>query len=127
MRSEFNDLLSRYGEMSAGLSRITAELADLRATARAADGSVTATVDARGALLAIAFEPSRTARLDTRALAARVLEATNLAMAQARSRSEAAVAAALPEPLRAVLAADGSLDIGRLLPDPASLVSGGGR
>jgi DNA-binding protein YbaB len=118
-------LLGQYREATAGLTRLGEQLGDLTVTARSRDGSVTAVVDARGALIDLDIDPARAGRLDARAVGARVLEAATAAAAEARTRSAAAVSALLPEPLRRAIAPDGTVDIGRLLPDPADL--GGAR
>jgi DNA-binding protein YbaB len=120
-----DQLLGQYREATAGLTRLGEQLGDLTVTARSRDGIVATTVDARGALIDVDIDPARAGRLDARAVAARVLEAATTAAAEARARSAAAVSALLPEQLRRAVALDGTVDIGRLLPDPAEL--GGSR
>lgn len=129
MRAQLDDALRQYRSMAAGLTTLTERLAALRATGRASDGSVHATVDARGALVELTIDPVVGARLDPKALSFRVLEASHRAGAELRDQVTAAVTAVLPESVRAAVGVDGTVDLGRLLPSDvefdASLRSAG--
>ena len=50
LRARFDDVFGQYQRLRSGLDEVQAKLAEMRVTARSADGLITATVDARGQL-----------------------------------------------------------------------------
>lgn len=50
LRARFDDVFGQYQRLRSGLDEVQAKLAEMRVSARSADGLITATVDARGQL-----------------------------------------------------------------------------
>lgn len=57
LRRRFDDVFGQYEQLRAGMAELQERLATLSATARSADGLIEATVDARGQLVRLAFDP----------------------------------------------------------------------
>jgi DNA-binding protein YbaB len=127
LRAELETLIDEYRSMTQRLAQMNEEMAGRLATARSADGSVTATVGPHGELVQLSIDPVLSARLDSRVLSARVLEASALAHADLRDQLRSAVVEFLPERLRPAVAPDGQVDLARLMPDPSGLGWGSGR
>lgn len=117
MRTQIDTLMDDYRAVVAGLDGLTADVAALTATARSADRCVTATVGPRGELVQLTIDPVLAARIDTTTLAGRVVEATTRAAAVVRERVRTTICDALPGYLRDLVAADGEVSLGRLLPN----------
>ena len=97
-------------------------------TVRSPDRSVTVTVDAQGELNDVRIDSVMAARLDTGALSVRILGASRLAAAQAREQLRVKMRDALPERLRDLVGADGSVDLAAMLPaDLAEMTRGWAR
>jgi DNA-binding protein YbaB len=95
---------------------LNAELTAMTASARSADRSVVATVGAQGELVHLEIDPALASRLDLKALAGRVLEASALATVQVRERVQETLRGSLPPSLRKMIGPDGMVAVDRLLP-----------
>jgi len=58
LRARFDDVFGQYQRLRAGMAELQDRLAAFAATARSPDGLVAATVDARGRLVALTFDPT---------------------------------------------------------------------
>lgn len=134
--AELAAMVEEYRSTRARMTALTAELGAMTATARSADGSVTATVGPRGELRDLSIDatlvqkvadlPARwgvsqedlrpARRLDLTTLTSRILEAYGRAAEQARDEVARAVSRSLPGHLRSLVRLDGTLDVGSLLP-----------
>jgi DNA-binding protein YbaB len=109
-------MVEEYRSTRARMAGLSAQLGALTATARSADGSVTATVGPRGELCDLSIDAQVARRLDLKTLTSRILEASGLAAERARDEVGRAVAQALPSHLQP-LVRPGGVDPGALLPE----------
>jgi len=124
MRVQIESMLDEYKVLTNRLERVRADVGSVTATARSADGCATATVGPQGELVRLTIDQAAARRLDGATLAARILEASGLAVADARHRVGAIVANCLPPCFSGAVAPDGSVDVQRFLPpDRSSLGS----
>jgi DNA-binding protein YbaB len=114
--AELAAMVEEYRSTRARMAVLTSELGAMTATARSADGSVTATVGPRGELCDLSIDANLVRRLDLTTLAARILEASGRAGEQARDEVARAVSRSLPGHLRPLVRPDGALDVASLLP-----------
>jgi DNA-binding protein YbaB len=114
--AELASLLEDYRRTRSRIDRLSADVAALTATARSADGSVTATVGRHGELCDLRIDPELARRLDLKTLTSRILEASGLAAGQARDQLGRTVAAAMPAHLRHLVGPSGEVDPAALLP-----------
>jgi DNA-binding protein YbaB len=125
MRSGLGQLVEEYQATRSRLAGLSAEMAATTATARSTDRSVTATVNPQGELVSLAIDPVLGARLDPKALAARVLEASGSAATQVREQLRDTMRGGLPASLRDLVGPDGTIEVQRLLPmNPTDLLHG---
>jgi DNA-binding protein YbaB len=123
MQARIGAMLVEYQATRQRMTELSAELTAMTASARSADRSVTATVGPQGELVHLAIDPVLGPRLEPKALAGRILEASDLAATQVRDRLREALRAGLPANLRDVVGPDGAVDVQRLLPaDPTDLL-----
>jgi DNA-binding protein YbaB len=108
-------LLEDYGRARARIEGLRAAADGMRVSVRAPDRSATVSVDATGRLVDLRLDPAVAGRLDAATLAVGILGASRLAAAQAREQLRSAMRRALPEPLRDLVGADGSVDLARAL------------
>lgn len=128
MHTRLQEMLLGYEASRARLAALSAELAVLTATARSTDRSVIATVNPQGELVSLSIDPVLGPRLDPKALAARIIEASGVAAAEVRQRLRDSLRSSLPATLRDLVGPDGAVDVRRLLPeDPHDLLRGGRR
>jgi len=126
MRGQLTSMLEEYRSVRARIDRLCDDVAMMTATARSTDGCVTATVGPQGELRDLRIDPEVARRLDLRTLAARVLEASGAAAAEARQRLGRTLAEVMPPHLRHVVSPDGDVDVRGLLPsDFTSLLPNG--
>jgi DNA-binding protein YbaB len=116
MRGQLSSMLEEYRAVRARIERLADEVATMNATARSTDGCVTATVGPQGELRDLRIDPEVARRLDLRTLAARVLEASGAAGAEARQRLGRTLAEVMPTQLRHLVSPDGVVDVRGLLP-----------
>ena len=116
MQTQIEAMLADYRVMRSRIEGLQAAATTVTSIVRSPDRSVTVTVDAQGELRDLRIDPTIAARLDTRALADRILAATRLAGAQAREQVRVSIRDALPERLRDLVGSDGQVDLGALLP-----------
>ena len=115
--AELAAMFEEYRSTRARMAALADELTTMTATARSADGTVTATVGPRGELCDLSIDAERAGRLDIITLTSRILEASGRAADRARDELARAVSRSWPEHLRALVRADGALDLGSLLPE----------
>jgi len=126
MRGQLTSMLEEYRSVRARIDRLCDDVAMMTATARSTDGCVTATVGPQGELRDLRIDPDVARRLDLRTLAARVLEASGAAGAEARQRLGRTLAELMPSHLRHLVSPDGDVDVRGLLPsDFTSLLPNG--
>jgi DNA-binding protein YbaB len=126
MRGQLTEMLAEYRSVRARIDRLCDDVATMTATARSTDGCVTATVGPQGELRDLRIDPEVARRLDLRTLAARVLEASGAAGAEARQRLGRTLAEVMPSHLRHLVSPDGAVDVRGLLPsDFTSLLPNG--
>jgi DNA-binding protein YbaB len=114
-QAELRAALLEYRDLAARLCDIDTEISAVRASAQSADGLVTATVNAQGALVDLKVDGRM--RTDLQAVTTGVLEASGLAAAQARRRVGDMMAQALPTHLKRLVGPDGTLDTTALRPN----------
>jgi|KBSMisStaDraftv2_1062788.scaffolds.fasta_scaffold2136110_2 DNA-binding protein YbaB len=126
MRGQLTSMLEEYRSVRARIDRLCDDAATMTATARSTDGCVTAVVGPQGELRDLRIDPEVARRLDLRTLAARVLEASGAAGAEARQRLGRTLAELMPSHLRHLVSPDGDVDVRGLLPsDFTSLLPNG--
>jgi DNA-binding protein YbaB len=119
MQSPLSIMLEEYRAARARIDRLQAAAQTMRVSVRSPDRSTTVTVDAAGVLQDLRIDAGHAARMHVDDLAEAILGASRLAAAQARERLRASMREALPERLRDLVGADGSVDLAALLPlDP---------
>ena len=91
---------------------MSAQLSELSATGRSADGCATVTVGAHGNLVDLVLDPAAVRRLDPSTVAQRILEAARTAGTTARTSARDVMAEHLPAGLR--VDPTGPADFGRL-------------
>jgi DNA-binding protein YbaB len=109
-------LVDDYRAIRMCLDGLQATAAAMTVTVRSPDRSVTVTVNAQGELCDIRIDPAVAGRVDWTALSARILGAARLAIAQAKEHKRVTMRAGLPERIRDLVAADGSVDLASILP-----------
>jgi len=122
MRGQLSSMLEEYRAVRARIERLFDDVATMTATARSTDGCVTATVGPQGELRDLRIDPEVARRLDLRTLAARVLEASGAAGAEARQRLGRTLADVMPAHLRHLVSPDGSVDVRGLLPSDFTML-----
>jgi hypothetical protein len=122
MQSQLSTMLEDYRTARARIGRLQAVAQTMRVSVRSPDRSTTVTVDAAGVLQDLRIDAGRASGMPVNELAESILGASRLAAAQARERLRASMREALPERLRDLVGADGSVDLAALLPlDPRRL------
>jgi DNA-binding protein YbaB len=116
MQAQIGAMLDEYRATRSRIEGLQAAAGAVTVTVRSPDRSVTVTVDAHGELRDLRLDPGLVARLDPAAVSARILGAARLAAAQAREQVRVTMRDALPERLRDLVAADGSVDLAAVLP-----------
>jgi DNA-binding protein YbaB len=116
MRGQLSSLFEEYRAARARIERLSDDVAAMTSTARSSDGCVTATAGPQGDLRDLRIDPEVARRLDLRTLAARILEASGAAAAQARERLGRTMAEVMPAHLRHLVLPDGTVDVRGLLP-----------
>jgi DNA-binding protein YbaB len=116
VQAQIGAMLEEFRATRSQVERLQAAAATLIVSVRSPDRSVTVTVDAQGELRDLRIDSIIAARLDCGALSARILGASRLAAAQAREQMRVTMREALPERLRDLVAADGSVDLAAVLP-----------
>jgi DNA-binding protein YbaB len=126
MRGQLSSMFEEYRAVRARIERFSDDVAAMTATARSIDGCATVTVGPQGELRDLRLDPELARRLDLRTLAARILEASAAAGAQARERLGRTLAEVMPPHLRHLVSPDGIVDVRSLLPsDFTSLLPNG--
>ena len=109
LRARFDDVVGHYRKLRSGLGDLQKQLAELRVTATSRDGTVTATVDARGRLVDLKLHRASSADLDKT-----IVATTQAAVTRATGRVQELMATTLPPDSGAVsFVQDG--DFGSLL------------
>jgi DNA-binding protein YbaB len=83
LRAYAHEVTSRYEQLQEGLSTLQRELAEVSVPATSPDGYITATVGARGQLLALKLDPRIYRRPDSTALSATIVETVRRAVEEA--------------------------------------------
>ncbi|MGQ5260224.1 YbaB/EbfC family nucleoid-associated protein [Micromonospora sp. ZYX-F-536] len=96
LRARFDDVYGQYQQLRSGLDSLQARLAEVRVTRRSADGQVTATVGARGELIAVELDPAVYRDRDAEALSRKITETVRGATAAATEATRALVAESMP-------------------------------
>jgi DNA-binding protein YbaB len=96
LRARFDEVHGQYQRLRSGLDELQARLAELRVTERSDDGHVTATVGARGELIAVELDPSVFRDRDAKALSRQITATVHRATAAAVSATRELVAGYLP-------------------------------
>ncbi|MEV0325556.1 YbaB/EbfC family nucleoid-associated protein [Micromonospora echinospora] len=96
LRARFDEVHGQYQQLRSGLDELQARLAELRVTERSDDGQVTATVDARGQLIAVELHPSVYQVRDAQALSRKITSTVRKATAAATATTQGLVADYLP-------------------------------
>ncbi|MEV4808587.1 YbaB/EbfC family nucleoid-associated protein [Micromonospora avicenniae] len=125
LRGRFDEVYGQYQRLRSSLDELRDRLAGLRVTERSADGRVTATVGARGELIAVELTSAIYGERDAAALSRTITETVRRATTRAVTATQEMVADHLP-------AGSGSMeflrtgDFGALL-ERADAALGGGR
>ncbi|MFC5184020.1 YbaB/EbfC family nucleoid-associated protein [Actinomadura harenae] len=121
MRAEWqahiDELLGQYREQRDKLQGLQEKLADIEATAEAADGMVQVTVDRQGRLTALELDPRVYRKLASAELSEAVLEASRDASAQVADKISQAMQDVTPAGPAGSAASGGIPDLGKLLPE----------
>lgn len=112
-------MLEEFQSAHTCVAAVRAAAQSLRVCARSPDRSVTVTVDSSGELTDLRIDATIAARLSAGSLTENILGTSRLAAAQARERLRVTMRDALPEHLRDLVAADGSVDLAALLGLPS--------
>ncbi len=115
MQAQIGAMLDDYRATRAQIDGLQAAAAAMTVSVRSPDRSVTVTVDGQGGLRELRIDSAMAARLDGGALSARIVGAARLAAAQAREQIRVKMREALPERLRDLVGADGSVDLATML------------
>ncbi len=97
LRAWAEELIGQFGRLRAGTADLRAELAAITATARSADGYVTAVVGPRGNLVRLTLDPRIYRRPDSHRLASTITETIQRAADEAAAAVTRACAPYLPE------------------------------
>ncbi|MDO3701070.1 YbaB/EbfC family nucleoid-associated protein [Micromonospora sp. C28SCA-DRY-2] len=106
LRARFDEVYGQYRRLRSGLDELQAKLAELRITRHSDDGQVTATVGARGELIAVELSPAVYRDRDAAGLGRKITETVHRASTAAVAATQELVAGYLP-------AGSGSLDFVR--------------
>ncbi|MEV5570969.1 YbaB/EbfC family nucleoid-associated protein [Spirillospora sp. NPDC052269] len=121
MRAEYqahiDELLGQYREQRDKLKGLQERLADIEASAEAADGMVQVTVDRQGRLSALTLDPRVYRKLGSEELSDAVLEASREAAAQVAEKISQAMQDVVPTGPAGDGATGGIPDLGKLLPE----------
>jgi DNA-binding protein YbaB len=96
LRHRMEELTQAYEWMRRETSRVHEEAAKVSGHAQSPGGTVTASVDAKGRLVALELEPRASRRLSTVELAATVVETVNKAISDAGARRAELLTSILP-------------------------------
>lgn len=96
LRARFDDVVSQYQRLRMGLDDIQDRLAKLSVTAESPDGTVRATVGARGQLVGLKFDREIYRRGDPDELARTILRTVEKAVAQTTEQVQSMVGEYLP-------------------------------
>ncbi|MEV4655476.1 YbaB/EbfC family nucleoid-associated protein [Micromonospora sp. NPDC049301] len=96
LRARFDDVYGQYQQLRSNLDDLRRRLAELRVTRRSADGQVSATVGARGELVAIELDPAIYRDRDAEALSRKITETVHAATAAATEATGELVSASMP-------------------------------
>ena len=118
-------MLEEYRNMQARMAALSDSLAAIEGTGRSADGAVTATVRPGGELVRLSLDRATAARPNLDALLPAIVEASRLAVADARAKVQSLTRDLMPERLRHLVADDGTLDLEQLGSGQASAFAGG--
>ncbi|GAB3945301.1 YbaB/EbfC family nucleoid-associated protein [Micromonospora vulcania] len=96
LRARFDDVYGQYQQLRSSLDGLQARLAELRVTRRSADGQVSATVGAKGELIAIELDPAVYRQRDAEALSRKITETVQAATTAATAATRDLVAECVP-------------------------------
>ncbi|MGN9915482.1 YbaB/EbfC family nucleoid-associated protein [Micromonospora palomenae] len=96
LRARFDEVYGQYRQLRSGLDELQTRLAELQITERSDDGQVTATVGARGELIAVELSPAVYQTRDARALSRKITTTVHRATAAAVAATQELVAGYLP-------------------------------
>ncbi|MDG4759932.1 YbaB/EbfC family nucleoid-associated protein [Micromonospora sp. WMMD710] len=96
LRARFDDVYGQYQQLRSNLDELRARLAAVRVTRRSADGQVTATVGARGELVAVDLDPAIYQARDAEALSRTITETIRAATTAAGDATRELVAEHVP-------------------------------
>ncbi|MBQ0903042.1 YbaB/EbfC family nucleoid-associated protein [Micromonospora sp. U21] len=96
LRARFDDVYGQYQQLRSNLDTLRTRLAELRVTRRSADGQVSATVGARGQLVAVELDPAVYQDRDAEALSRKITETVRAATAAATEATHELVAGSMP-------------------------------
>ncbi|MBM0235644.1 YbaB/EbfC family nucleoid-associated protein [Micromonospora sp. STR1_7] len=96
LRARFDDVYGQYQQLRSNLDELRTRLAAVRVTRRSADGQVTATVGARGELVAIELDPAVYQDRNVEALSRKITETIRAATTAASDATRELVAEHVP-------------------------------
>ncbi|WP_406077318.1 YbaB/EbfC family nucleoid-associated protein [Micromonospora sp. NBC_00858] len=96
LRARFDDVYGQYQQLRSGLDSLQVRLAELRVTRRSADGQVSATVGARGELVAVELDPAVYRDREAEALSRKITETVRAATVAATAATREMVAETMP-------------------------------
>ncbi|MEH1054620.1 YbaB/EbfC family nucleoid-associated protein [Micromonospora sp. CPCC 206171] len=96
LRARFDEVYGQYRRLRSGLDELQTRLAELRITERSDDGQVTATVGARGELIAVELSSAVYHDRDAKALSRKITTTVHRATAAAVAATQELVAGYLP-------------------------------
>ncbi|MEH1027050.1 YbaB/EbfC family nucleoid-associated protein [Micromonospora profundi] len=96
LRARFDDVYGQYQQLRSNLDHLAARLAELRVTRRSSDGTVTATVGARGELVSLDLTPAIYRDRDAAALSRKITETVSAATSAAAAATRDVVAETVP-------------------------------
>ncbi|SCE79047.1 Conserved DNA-binding protein YbaB [Micromonospora coriariae] len=96
LRARFDDVYGQYQQLRSKLDDLRTRLAELRVTRRSADGQVSATVGARGELVAVELDPAVYRDRNAEALSRKITETVRAATVAATEATRELVTASMP-------------------------------
>ncbi|WP_410809672.1 YbaB/EbfC family nucleoid-associated protein [Micromonospora sp. 067-2] len=96
LRARFDDVYGQYQQLRSGLDSLRGRLTELRVTRRSADGQVSATVGARGELIAVELDPAVYRDRNAETLSSKITETVRAATAAATEATRELVAETMP-------------------------------
>lgn len=110
MRARMEQLLGEYDNVRANLARLRSRMAEVKGSARSADGSIEVTVGPQGTLRALRIDPRAYRRLSPTELADEIVRLSGEAAGDARRQLADVMTPFLPAGVAYDQVADGTVD-----------------